>query len=91
MEKIVQWIVVSSANPEKLSLTISAGLSLLAFFGLGAAVSGADADNAVVAVVAFVSVVGTVVSKFVLAYGAIRKVYLTWKGRPSTTPPDVGV
>ena len=73
MKDIFNWIVVSSANSEKVSLFVKGLVIAGAFFGIDAAVIGQLGNE-----LAHLAVlVGAVVASAASAYGLIRKVYLT--------------
>ena len=79
MKKIVNWIVYSSANPEKVSMTVKGVLTAcvpmaIAIFGV---VFSIQVDQ--VAFLEAVSQVSVALGAVLASAGAIRKVYLTAK------------
>lgn len=73
MKQIFDWVVKSSADPEKVSLTIKGGIVLAAFVGI---------DSSVVTQVGnelahLIATLGIAVSSGVTLYGLLRKIYIT--------------
>jgi hypothetical protein len=68
------WLVMSSANPQKIALTVRAGVPLLVLLGVGTQVElDLFADNIINLILAWGAVVATIGT----AYGASRKVAKT--------------
>ena len=73
--KIVNWFIKSSADPQKLSLTLKALVGFAVLFGI----DGAVANEGVGHVVLFVTALGQIVSAGFALYGFGRKIYLSVK------------
>ena len=73
--KIVNWFIKSSADPQKLSLTLKALVGFAVLFGI----DGSVANEGVGHVVLFVTALGQIVSAGIALYGFGRKVYLSVK------------
>ena len=84
MKRFINWILRSSVDPKKLSLMVKGALVsafsilgtvlvLFGFNGLPANEINIFVENAAQTVGALGEVIGTII----LAYGAIRKIYLT--------------
>ena len=72
IKSVWNWVVFSSANPQKLSLTLKAIIPALVFFGLG------DSElfsGAIESVVHFISMTVAYTSTAVATFGALRKVF----------------
>ena len=72
--KVVQWLLYSSSNPEKLSLTLKAVIPFLVLFNIG------DVDtlgNTFDAVINFTVMTGTWVAGAMTLFGAVRKLWYT--------------
>ena len=68
------WLVYSSANPEKISLTLKAIVPMLVFLGIG----DADIFSGVIETsVHFISLTVGYVSAGIATYGALRKLFYT--------------
>jgi hypothetical protein len=77
---IYNWLMKSSANPEKLSLTIKGILSTIVFVAVSFGANytlNIDALSYDIANV--ISQIGIVISSLITIYGLIRKIYLTIK------------
>lgn len=70
-----EWLVLSSKNPNKIALTLKAGIPFLILFHIGDATTLGTVADAIVNVI--VQTV-TWVSGILAAYGAIRKLYITF-------------
>lgn len=71
LKKIWFWFVYSSNNPEKIALTLKAGIPFLVILNLGdAEVLGTAVDASINVLVG----ISTLIAGTVTAYGAIRKV-----------------
>ncbi len=74
LKKVWEWIVYSSANPEKLSLTLKAIVPFLVLFGVkDETVFGGAIDS----VVHLISMTGVWITGAVATYGALRKLFYT--------------
>ena len=72
LKSIWNWVVYSSANPQKLSLTLKAIIPFLALFG----VAETDIfDGAIESIVHFVSLTGAWITGAMATYGALRKIF----------------
>ncbi len=74
VKNVFQWLVYSSANPDKLSLTLKAAIPFLVLFKFGDSI---QLGGAVDTLVNFIVLTATWISGGMLAYGAIRKVITT--------------
>lgn len=73
--KFIQWLIYSSANPQNFSLTMKALIPFLVLFNVSDATSlGEVADTMVNALV----LTGTWVAGLITAYGAVRKLWITY-------------
>jgi hypothetical protein len=90
LKKIFQWIVYSSANPTKVSLTLKgAGVTVIGFLvpviGLTHIAIGGDPStvlNSILdSIASIVQVALTLVGAIVGLYGLVRKVWLTVTGQ----------
>lgn len=87
MKKIIDFIVWSSVNPEKVSLTVKGFLAMcisiavptLTLIGV-TAVGNADLTAISAQILSVITDSLTVASGLVTLYGLVRKVYLTLKG-----------
>lgn len=85
-KKIIAWLVFSSANVEKISLTIKSLLyALIPFTLLILDAYKIKVDNAYITaiidqIVAVIIVFGGAVTAISAAFGALRKLYTTAKG-----------
>ena len=73
LKNLWNWLVYSSNNPEKLALTLKAGVASLVFFGIDQVWGDALADNFVGLLVSVLQVV----SYAGLIWGGVRKVGVT--------------
>ncbi len=90
IKTIFQWVVYSSANPAKLSLTLK-GISVFAltlisvYAGLAhidiSSITSVDFTRIVDAFISFIQAVATIASAVITVYGILRKVILTLMGR----------
>lgn len=87
MKKIIAWIIFSSNNPEKVSLTIkSVATALITLATVYAGFANVQLDSATLTrlvdlVVSFVQGAFLLVSTGMSIYGLGRKVFLTLKGK----------
>lgn len=87
MEKTIQWLLLSSADPTKMSLAIKGILMgiipvIVSLTGL-TGIAGVDASSLTIAVDAIASIVQvalTIVSSAMTLYGLIRKLWTTIVG-----------
>jgi len=77
LKYVWNWFVKSSANPKELSLTLKAGIPLIAFLGLGDYLSANDAETLIDAMVGAMVALGTFMTFVLTAWGIIRKVFLS--------------
>ena len=77
--KIFQWVVFSSADPERFSLTLKAGLALLVLLGVGNITPDMQNEFVNDSAKALVKS-GELISAVITAFGAARKVYLSIVG-----------
>ena len=77
--KVLDWFAYSSANPEKLSLTLKAGLPFLALVlgFLGFQDSGIELGEGFDALVLVITGLGSIITGGVTLYGFGRKVAFT--------------
>lgn len=81
------WLVASSADPNKVSLTVTSALTALIPYGIFLSgithhsLDAADAGAVVAAIGTLVQVLLTAVSVCLFLYGLIRKIYLSLTGR----------
>ena len=78
-QTIKNWVLYSSANPQKVSLTLKASIPFLVLLGLGQYVN--DAGNMIDAIVYMIVAVGQLLSGASLIHGIVRKIYLTATGQ----------
>jgi len=75
------WLMKSSANPEKLSLTIKGILSAIVFvavsFGANYTFTSFDVSAMAYDIANLISQIGVAVSALVAAFGFVRKIYIT--------------
>jgi hypothetical protein len=84
MSRLINWIVQSSADPAKLSLTIKGGLvggfsilgTVLVIFGFNT-LPATDVNIFIENAVKTAGALGEAIGALMLAYGALRKIYLT--------------
>lgn len=83
MNKILDWLILSSKDPQKVSLFIKGALGWAATLAIGAGVQASELDFS-----AAIDQIGNLVylaltfgSTAVAAYGAIRKIYRTMTGQ----------
>lgn len=92
MDKFWNWLVVSSADPEKYSLTIKAvgaGLVTVLTVVLGfARIPAGDFTPVVDGLVVVVQAFFGLVSALAFLYGVFRKLYLTWQRKSSGAEDD---
>lgn len=72
IKSVWNWVVLSSANPQKFSLTLKAIVPALVFFGIG------DTElfsGAIEAIVHFLSMTVAYVSSAVALFGIMRKLF----------------
>ena len=83
IKKILDWFVFSSKDPARISLTLKAGLpAVILIFGfLGVKNGDVELGAAIDGIVLVATGVGSVVTGGYAIYGAVRKVYLTFKKR----------
>lgn len=74
LKSIWNWLVFSSADPDKLSLTLKAAIPFIVFLRYGNQV---ELGGAIDAVTHLVVLLVTCITGAMTAYGALRKVYLT--------------
>lgn len=74
-KKIIEWFLFSSANPNKLSLTLKAVIPFIALLGVTDSQVLESTSNAIIEIVVQV---GVLISGFITLYGAVRKVVLTF-------------
>ena len=85
IKKILDWFVFSSKDPARISLTLKAGLpaglpAVILIFGfLGVKNGDVELGAAIDGIVLVATGVGSVVTGGYAIYGAVRKVYLTFK------------
>ena len=75
LKKVIAWLVFSSKNPNNFSLTLKGLIPFLVLINVG------DAETLGIVVDAVINVLvltATWVTGFMTAYGAIRKVYLSF-------------
>jgi len=79
LKKLWDWTVKSSANPEKLSLTLKAGIPYLVLFvgWTKFGINEAEVVEATDALVVLLVKVVEIVTAIIAGYGAVRKVYNT--------------
>lgn len=73
LKKIWQWLIYSSANPEKLSLTLKAGVAFLVTLGLDKTIGDVVANN----VLGILLNTAQIITLCGLIWGATRKIGLT--------------
>lgn len=77
--KIIKWFIKSSANPEKISLTLKAGIpfAISAFLYFGVTLEAADLINLINGLV-------MVLTGVPMIWGTIRKIILTAKKKKNS-------
>lgn len=79
---ILAWISTSSADPNKLSLTLKSLAALLVLFGIDSSI----ADEGIGAIVSIITAVGMLISAATALVGVGRKIKLgKWSAAPSDT------
>ena len=76
LQKVWNWLIKSSANPEKYSLTLKGGIPLLVLWGVGdtetlTALTGAVGN--------FLVLLGQVVAAIFTVRGLLRKLWYTYQ------------
>lgn len=80
IQKIADWIVFSSKDPKKLSLTIKGVLLMVVPFAAHILPAEIDLPAVVDQITAVIEIGGVVVVGIVTLWGAIRKLATTWNG-----------
>ena len=79
MQKTIQWFLYSSANPEKIALTVKGVLvGVLPVLMLVTNLDGESANSFVNAIQNVVFYTLSAVSSIGVAYGFLRKIYLSF-------------
>ena len=82
--KILDWILRSSADPKKLSLTLKAGVPFLliffGWFGWGNDAVGPLLNEGIEQIVNLIALVGAGITGIQGVYGLVRKVIKTFRG-----------
>ena len=85
MEKIINWFVKSSANPQQLALTVKGGVAyilsvLIPVLSLGFGIDIThNSDNIVEQAGYFATAIAQFISAFITFWGFVRKIYNTYK------------
>lgn len=84
LKKIWDWVVWSSANPDKISLTlkgiIAGAIVVLSIFGITNPLSEEETNSFILAFVQFLQTVVAIASSAAVLIGFVRKVWLTITG-----------
>jgi hypothetical protein len=70
-EKILKWFIKSSANPEKVALTIKGLVPLLVFMGIG------NVDQLSESLTGVIVALGAIISGMATLWGFARKIAIT--------------
>jgi len=79
IKEIAQWFLYSSKNPQKLSLTLKAGIPLLAILGLDNFISTEDADTLANTIANVAFLISEACVGAATAIGILRKVFYSVK------------
>lgn len=77
IKKVFQWLVYSSANPQKFALSLKAGFVFLAFLGFDKYITPDQSESIIDSVVIILSAIGTLIAGSMTITGAVRKIWLT--------------
>lgn len=77
LRQISQWVIYSSQDPQKISLTLKAGLPFLMLLGASKYVSLENATGIIDGLVALFVLAGQFVAGAIATLGLIRKIYNT--------------
>ena len=75
LKKIFQWLVYSSANPNKIALTVKAGIAFLVLFGVEQSVGDLIAQN----IVGIIVNTGEIIASAGLIWGVVRKIGISFQ------------
>ena len=78
MPKAIRWVLMSSANAEKIALTLKAGVPFLLLLGAENFVSGLEIDTAIGSVSNILVSAGEIVTGVLTLYGFLRKLVHTF-------------
>ena len=82
--KFLVWLVESSKDPSKLSLTLKAGIPFILIFiawaNLGDKIDAAIVNQFIEMIVNVIAIIAQLVTALIALYGFGRKIYLTYKG-----------
>ena len=87
MEKIINWFVKSSANPQQLALTVKGGVAyilsvLIPILSLGFGIDiSENSDNIIEQIGYITTAIAQFISALVAFFGFVRKIYNTYKNK----------
>jgi len=76
LKKVFSWVLVSSVNSNRFSLTLKAGVPLLVLLGIG---DTETLTNLTGAIGELVVLIGQVVAGAFTVWGLVRKIFNTYK------------
>lgn len=79
IENIFNWILKSSADPEKISLSVKGAVAVTVFFGINHFIEPSVINDGINSIALLTTQIAQAFSSLVMVYGFLRKIFLSLK------------